>query len=360
MTTGTSPMTANRITQAFRCAVTLLAAALIVTACSHRPHEHHEQLVVFGTLVDITIFDADDKSIARASAGITADLNRLHRTWHAWETSTLTAINDRFAHGEGAIVDAEGMRILRRAQELSIASGGLFNPAVGKLIGLWGFHQDDAPKGPPPPAEVVAELVAKNPQMSDLTFSDTAVTSGNPDVQLDLGAFAKGYAVDRAIGIVRAAGIENAIVNAGGDLRAIGRHGGRPWRIGIRNPGGPGILASVEVTGDESVFTSGNYERYFDYEGTRYHHIIDPRSGYPADGATSVTVIHTNGATADAAATALLVAGPEHWANVARQMGIENVMLVDKGNNIHMTLKMAQRVQFEGEAPSVVIVADPP
>jgi thiamine biosynthesis lipoprotein len=339
-------------------AIALLAVMLTISACSREPHQHHEQLVVFGTLIDITIFDADDKRIAKASAEITTDLNRLHRAWHAWEPGRLTAINARLARGEAAALDAEDMQLLQRAQQLSLASGGLFNPAVGTLIGLWGFHQDDAPTGPPPAPETIATLLAAAPQMSDLAFRDDAVTSTNVAVQLDLGAFAKGYAVDRAIEIVRAAGIDNAIVNAGGDLRAIGRHGERPWRIGIRNPGGPGILASVEIAGDESVFTSGNYERYFDFEGTRYHHIIDPRSGYPAVGATSVTVIHSDAATADAAATALFVAGPEGWMDTARQMGIDKVMLIDLGNNIHMTPAMSRRMQFEADTPAVVVVEE--
>lgn len=348
-------MTARRPIAAFRCGA-LLAAILLAGACSRAPHEHHEQQVVFGTLVDITIFGADDKRTAKASAAITADLNRLHREWHAWEPGTLTEINASFARGEAATLDAEAVQVLRRAQQLSLASQGLFNPAVGQLIGLWGFHQDDAPTGPPPAPEVIAALLERAPQMSDLDFTENTVASRNSAVRLDLGAFAKGYAVDRAIDIVRAAGIENAIVNAGGDLRAIGRHGERPWRIGIRNPGGPGILGSVEVAGDESVFTSGNYERYFDFNDVRYHHIIDPRSGYPAEGATSVTVIHNDAATADAAATALFVAGPGHWADTARQMGIDKVMLIDLGNNIHMTPAMSRRVQFDSDTPAVVVV----
>lgn len=336
-----------------------LLIALFTAGCERAPQEFHEQLVVFGTLVDITIFGADPERAARASGEISASLNSMHRTWHAWEPSTLTALNSKFARGETADVDAEGAQLLRRAQELSIASGDLFNPAVGKLIGLWGFHKDDAPTGPPPPADVIAALVARQPLMSDLMFDGYRVSSRNPDVQLDLGAFAKGYAVDHAIGVVRAAGIENAIVNAGGDLRAIGRHGDRPWRIGIRNPDGPGIIASVEIDGDQSVFTSGTYERYFDHEGTRYHHIIDPRSGYPAQGATSVTILHKDAATADAAATALLVAGPGQWLQVAQQMGVEYAMLIDLGNNVHLTPPMAERIRFETDPPPVVIVEKP-
>ena len=336
----------------------LLGGVLSLATCSS-PHEHREQLVTFGTLVDITIYDADDDRIAKASAAVSARLNELHRTWHAWEPSTLTNINQQLARGEPAVLDDEGLKIIGQATELSISSNDLFNPAIGKLIGLWGFHSSDAPTGPPPPLKEIAGLVAKSPRMSDLVIDGHRLTSANPAVQLDLGAFAKGYAVDVAIDIVKELGIKNAIVNAGGDLRAIGRHGDRPWRVGVRNPDGPGVLASIETQGDESIFTSGNYERYFDYEGRRYHHIIDPRSGYPANGATSVTVICSNGAIADAAATALFVAGPEHWPDIARKMGIDYVMLVDEGNNVHMTPAMARRVHFEDGHDPVIIVSKP-
>ena len=141
--------------------------------------------------------------------------------------------------------------------------------------------------------------------------------------------------------------VENAIINAGGDLRVIGQHGNRPWRIGIRHPRESRILASIEVSGDTSVFTSGDYERFFEVDGQRYHHIIDPRTGYPASSTTSVTIIHSNAATADAAATALFVAGPDQWPSTARNMGIRYVMLIDKQGTIHMNPAMQSRIHFE-------------
>jgi thiamine biosynthesis lipoprotein len=186
--------------------------------------------------------------------------------------------------------------------------------------------------------------------MADIRRDGIKIQTQNPALKLDFGAFAKGYAVDRAIDVLREMGINNAVVNAGGDLRAIGRHGDRPWRVGIRHPREAGILASVEVEGDESVFTSGDYERYFDWEGTRYDHIIDPRSGYPAQGLSSVTVFSRQADLADAAATALFVAGPEEkdWLPVARAMGITGAMLVDDEGRVQITPGIRKRLYFEG------------
>src|SRR3569832_1091603 len=153
--------------------------------------------------------------------------------------------------------------------------------------------------------------------------------------------------------------IANASINAGGDLRAIGRHGDRPWHIGIRDPRGPGILAAIDIDGDESVYTSGDYERYFDYEGKRYQHIIDPRSGYPAEGAMSATVIYPGGGVCGGAATALMVAGPQGWREVVRGMQLKYAMLVASDRTVYMTPAMAKRMHFEIDPAPRVVIGEP-
>ena len=226
--------------------------------------------------------------------------------------SELTRLNAALAAGDTAEVTPETAALLQRAQDFAAESGQRFNPAIGRLIALWGFQGDNPPLGPPPPQTEIDALLAAAPDMDALRIEGTRIGSSNPAVQIDLGGFAKGYAVDRAMAALRALGIDNAIVNAGGDLRAVGRHGDRPWRIGIRQPvNDGGIIASLETHGDESVFTSGGYERFFDYEGRRDHHIIEPHDGYPLRHTLSVTVIDDEATAADAAITALFIAGPE-------------------------------------------------
>jgi thiamine biosynthesis lipoprotein len=297
---------------------TLLLAALLLSGCSEPPHSvSNHQVYVFGTLVDITVWGAHPEQEDKAVAAISSDFQRMRQ------------------------------------------SEGLFDPAIGGLLNLWGFQGDGRPNGPPPEREAIAAWVEANPRMDDLTLQGDTLRSANPAVQLDFGAFAKGYAVDLAIARLREFGIEDAIINAGGDLRAIGSKDGKPWRVGIRHPQGEGVLAALEVSGDESVFTSGNYERYREHEGVRYNHILDPRSGMPVDGVTSVTVIHDNGAVADAAATALVVAGAKEWHRIARQMGIKYVMLVDDKGVVYMNPRMQQRVQFQETPPADIRISDP-
>jgi thiamine biosynthesis lipoprotein len=329
------------------------------TGCGQKPEAYHEQLIGFGTLIDVKIWGVDEETGRNAVRAIDDDFKYMHYAWHAWNPGPLSRINELLPTGERFSAPPSIIPLINKAKEFAAKSNGKFNPAIGRLIRLWGFASDDPPHGPPPTPEEIHAILDKKPSMDDVAIDGIEMYSTNDAVRLDLGGFAKGYGVDVAIEHLREMGITNAVVNAGGDLRAIGRHGNRPWRVGIRNPRGPGILASVDVQGDESVFTSGDYERYFEYEGIRYYHILDPRTGYPARGARSVTVFDDNAAEADAAATAIFVAGPEEWYEVAKSMGIKAVMLVDTRGTIYMTPNLKDRIYFDVKPLPKIIYSEP-
>jgi thiamine biosynthesis lipoprotein len=336
------------------------AAVLLVAGCSDRIEQQQHQHLVFGTTIDVTVRDTDKASFDRAVAAIDADFDRMHRELHAWKTSgALTDLNAAIAAGKAHDTTPEIAALLAQASELSRRSDYLFNPAIGRLIALWGFHSDERPTGPPPAATAISKLVAQHPQLDQLTVDTLTVRSRNRAVQIDLGAFAKGYAVERAMAMLRQHGIRDAIVNAGGDLCTMGKNGNRPWRVGIRHWHGEGIAAAVKTQGNEAVFTSGNYERFREYNDRRYAHIIDPRTGYPVDHVVSVTVIHNDGAVADAAATALVVAGPKDWHRIARQMGIHYVMLVDADSTIYMNPEMVKRMEFPPDNKYKIVISEP-
>jgi len=335
-----------------------LCAALAVTTCSRQEPADTARFLAFGTLIDLTIVGVEPEAFDRISAAIENDFAYMHHAWHAWDPGPLGRVNQLLPSGEPFVVPPSVLPLLERGIQLARASDDLFNPAIGKLIGLWGFHSEEMDPGSLPSAEEIERLVMANPRMSDLTLKGITLRCTNPAVQIDFGGMGKGYGIDLAIQHLRELGVANAIVNAGGDLRAIGSRDGRPWRIAIRNPSGGGVIATLETRGDESVFTSGNYERYFTKNGKRYHHIIDPRTGYPAEGVKSVTVVHTEATVADAAATALFVAGPEHWHRIAEQLGIRFVLLVDEHGVLHMNPAMAQRLHLLD--PSREIRLSPP
>jgi thiamine biosynthesis lipoprotein len=333
----------------------LIIITLFLTGCN-RNQLYEEQLFVFGTIVSISIWGVPTEK-ARAAVNVIAnDLQTMHRHWHAWQASPVTRLNQAFTTGQRWTVEESSlMPLLQLSKRFYQQTDGLFNPAIGKLIELWGFHQEEIPTTPPPSPTEVAQLVALKPTMNDVIIDGKEVFSRNPAVQLDFGAIAKGYAVDLATDKLRQLGIENAIVNAGGNLKAIGQKGDKPWRIGIRHPRGEGVLAAIAVSGEESVITSGDYERFREYNGKRYSHIIDPRTGNSAEGLTSVTVLDKSGAKADAASTALVIAEWQNWYRIARQMELKYVMLVDTAGTVFMTPAMAERVQFQQDKPKIVI-----
>lgn len=338
----------------------LLLLALTVTACS-QPEDpvFHDQFFAFGTLIDITLYGVEPGLAETISSLVESDFNTLHTEWHAWQPGPLLSLNKQLEQNRSATAEPGIIHVLAEANRLSRASEGLFNPVIGNLVELWGFHDNALPIGTLPDSSAIERLVTENPAVDDITIEGNRIVTSNPAVAYDLGGFAKGLAIDRVIERLRESGVEHAIINAGGDLRAIGQRGERPWRIGIRHPRKTGILASIEITGDDSIFTSGDYERFFEVGGNRYHHIIDPRSGYPASETVSVTVIHSDAATADAAATALFVAGPDHWQRVARNMGIRFVMLIDNNGTIHMNPAMQSRIQLDPQLDATVVLQEP-
>lgn len=329
---------------------------LLVPACP-RAAVVRDTVPVFGTLVEVTLYGIQRSHGERALARLHAEFARMHRAWHAWEEGPVVRLNRRLAGGGWVPVTPDLRALIVASKRLYRASGGRFNPAIGRLVALWGFHRQDWSDAHPPPPAAIRALLARHPGMDDVRVRGDAVRSRNPAVAFDFGAIAKGYGLDRAVALLRRMGIRDALLNAGGDLRTIGRRGDRPWRIGIRDPAG-GVLATLEVEGDASVFTSGDYERGYTYRGRRYHHILDPRTGYPARGTRSVTVLlRGDAASADAAATALFVAGPRHWHRVARRMGIADVLLIASDGTIHMNPGMARKVQFLQRHGAIVLSA---
>jgi len=344
---------------------------LLLGSCSQSPQEQlvHQQIFTFGTLVDISIWTKDSEKAQQAIAEVSQDMQFLHDAWHPTKGGPLTRVNQLLKTGKPFSVNPSVLPLLQPASELSEKSDGLFNPAIGLLVQLWQFDQLDIQHNSgkvmtPPAEEKIKAFLLQAPKMNDIQINDIRVSSSNPAVELDFGAFAKGVAVNRAIEKLQDLGIKNALFNAGGDLKVLGKRGERHWRIGIRSPfyhseQGRPVIAAIELHDQESAFTSGDYERFFEYQGKHYHHIIDPRNGYPAEDFHSVTIVHQDAGLADAAATAIFIAGKKDWQRIAKQMGIDMLMIIDKEKNMIMTEKMAQRIQVEDSDIKQTIIKSP-
>ena len=333
--------------------VALIAAVTLVLAACGREPLYQQQSFVFGTQVEISIYGADDAKARAASAAVLQEFDRLHRAFHAWQPSPVTELNAAFARGERQRVTPELAAAIRTATRYSEASEHLFNPAIGRLIALWGFQSDAFQPSVPAP-EQIAALVQANPRMRDITLdADGWAQSRNRAVQLDFGGYAKGLALDRALQILRAQGVQNALVNIGGNLIALGRHGDRPWHVGVQHPRRPGAVLELDLQDGEALGTSGDYQRFFELGGKRYCHIIDPRTGYPATRAQSLTVLAPAGAQAgllsDIASKPGFILGAPAWEAQLQRLGIEAAMYVDESGKIAITKTLAQRARLVRE-----------
>ena len=325
-----------------------LLLALLLAGCGHDTRV--EQLHVFGSIAELQLRDTDPATAQAALAEAAAELATLHRQWHAWEPSDLTRINDAFAAGEAATAPPSILLLIERSRPLVAESGGLFDPAVGGLVDMWGFHTSQFPvTTPAPTAERVDAWLASRPRLEDVVVDGDRLTARNPEVQLDFGAVAEGRAAEIVGAVLRRHGVAQALVNLGGDVVAIGDGGGEPWRVALRDPFG-GVLGGVELHDGEALFSTGNYNKFrTSPSGTRWGHLLDPRTGRPARGAAAVVVLHRDPVRADAAATALFVAGPAGFAATARRMQMHCVLMVTDENEMLISRAMAARVRLERE-----------
>jgi thiamine biosynthesis lipoprotein len=334
---------------------------LLLAACG-KPMPVAQEAFVFGTRVEVQVAGVREAEAHAALGEVLREFDRLHRTYHAWQPSELTALNAALAAGKPHPVSAELAGFLRNAQDLSRRGDQLFDPALGRLVALWGFHTDEF-KPALPDGDALKALVAARPSSADLVITDNTVSSTNPAVALDFGGYLKGVALDRAADLLKARGIRNALINIGGNVLALGSKGGIPWRVGIRHPRaeltGAGVLATLELRDGEAIGTSGDYQRYFELAGRRYSHLIDPRNGEPAQGTQSLTVLippaDDAGLRSDVLTKPLFIAG-ERWMELARRLEVAQVLRVDAQGRVFVTAAMQDRLRFEQDGLNVKLV----
>jgi len=337
----------------------ILLLTLLLASCVREPL-YQSQTYVFGTLVDISIYGESEERAHTLASHIEQDFQQLHLQLHAWKPGgELYKLNAAFEQGKKMPVSPELSGILVDATKLSEHSGRLFNPSIGGLIHLWGFQRDEFTPVSPDKQQLDA-LVKAAPHMSDIVVENGEAYSRNPSVKVDLGGYAKGYALDRAAAYLRSQKVHGALINIGGNIIALGTHGEKPWRVGIQHPRKPGPMATLDLPDGWAIGTSGDYQRYFEMDGKRYCHLIDPRSGYPAQGVQAVTILVPPGAQAgtlsDVASKPMFIAGADGWRQAAKGMGVGYVLMVDGQGNLHMTQAMQQQLKLvEKNVPMEVL-----
>lgn len=337
----------------------VVLACLALAACG-KGAVHHQESFVFGTRVEVLIAGLDEAQARPAAAAVLREFDRLHRTYHAWQPSELSTLNETIAAGKEQTVTPEMASLLADAQRLSALGEGLFDPGIGGLIRLWGFQSDEFRAALPDPAALEAWR-AERPGIADLHLDGARISSPQRALALDFGGYLKGVALDRAAAILREHGVANALINIGGNVMALGSKNGEPWRVGIQHPRQPGPLATVALADGEAIGTSGDYQRYFELDGRRYCHLLDPRSGAPVTHTQALTVLipprppggasrPTAGALSDVASKPLFVAGTD-WPRLARSLGVEQVLRVDAAGHVQVSAALHRRLEYVGGPP---------
>lgn len=336
----------------------LVLGVLSLAGCRPAPLQQQESYV-FGTRVEVLVQDEDPARGRDAIAEVLREFDRLHRTYHAWQPSRLTELNQAIAQGKPFAVDDELAGYIADAQSIARQSGGTFDPGIGRLIGLWGFQSDEFKPVLPDPQAINAWRKS-HPSILDLTLVAHSVSSKNRQVALDFGGYLKGVALDRAVALLKAKGIHNALINIGGNVMALGSKQGTPWKVGIQNPRQPGAMATLALGDGEAIGTSGDYQRFFEVDGQRYCHLLDPRTGYPVQHTAAVTVLipagQESGMRSDALSKPLFVAGVGAWRASARALGVEHVLWVGRDGQIQATQAMVDRLVFTGQKPEIHVL----
>jgi len=317
---------------------------MVFTGCSGND-EIKDTRFMMGTLVEFTVITSDD-AMAQEAIHVAAD--------------TMQSLSDRFTiygtqaniiktFNQSPIGIATRMpedidALLHMSLKIQQQSMQAFSPTLGSLSVLWGFSGNPPPTRPPAASQIASLLTAST---NCLIVDQHLWQHTQADCHLDLGGIAKGYIIDRGIEELKKHGIRHAMINAGGDIRIIGSHGKRPWHIGIRHPRKAGeVIATLDLEGDTSIVTSGDYERYYEFEHRRYHHILNPATGYPAMASQSATVIAHQASLADAWSTALFVLG-KAGLPALKQQGLNGILVDDKGE-IYSTDGVKQYLQHPG------------
>lgn len=286
----------------------------VVLLCAGCTSGGQKTVFAMDTVMDLQLYGKDGE---KAVQQVESMLYQLEKQWSAHDEESLLAKLNR---GEEVTLSAEEQALLEQVEALSQRTGGVFDPKMYMVSRLWGFTDDDH------------RIPTENELQAALA-----------DSQWDLGGALKGYAGRQAVELLKNLSVSYGILNLGGNVQTYGeKPDGTPWNIGLQNPNGGDPVGVLPVLGTAAVVTSGDYQRYFELDGVRYHHILDPETGMPArSGLSSVTVICADGLTADVLSTALFVMGLEDATDFWRQSEDFEAVFITEGGKIYATQGVA-------------------
>ncbi|MDX8381210.1 MAG: FAD:protein FMN transferase [Ghiorsea sp.] len=310
-----------------------------LVSCQQQAHDVKETSFLLGTIVEFTIYTDKDELALKAIKDAATEMQHIEDIFTTFgEVENSVKQFNRVDAGETVKLNAEVERLLIQSIQINEKTMGSFDPTLGVLNSLWGFsgyHQSQQP-----PSDKLVQTALSQSGVENIERTDKGWLKKKSGIQLDFGAIAKGYAIDKSITILKKYGFTQAIINAGGDIAILGSHGKQPWRIAIRHPREKKPLGWLEVRSDTSIVTSGDYERFYMYKNNRYHHILDPITGYPSSKSQSVTVVAENATLADAWSTGLFVLGNEQGKALLKKRSDIEALWVDDTGQVKQTSKI--------------------
>lgn len=319
-----------------------------------------ETRMIMGTFAEVSVYAKDEKTAGQAVEGALDEMERMDRIMSNYkQDSELSQVNKNAARSpvpcQGVLLD-----VIEQSHYYSELSGGAFDITVSPAVALWGFFRE---KGHIPPDKEI-EKVLPSVSYRNIVINKNAGTNKlstvffkNTQTQIDLGAIGKGYAVDKALGIVKKFGLDNACINLGGNIYVLGAPPGKSaWKIGIQHPRNKDeILGYLELR-DEATATSGDYERFFEIKGKRYSHIISPFTGRPVGGTIATTIVAPTGTEVDALSTSLFVLGHEKGLELIKKIPNVHAMIIYEGKDGEIMIAMTRgfsdkfkKTSFKGE-----------
>ena len=313
-----------------------------------------QRFLQFGTIIDITLVTTNQDKAFQLFNDIEALLKKRHKEWHGWQDGTLKQFNQALLQQTSLSQKSAGIEIpdtlkllIQESKKYYLLSDGLFNPAMGQLIEAWGFHQQSTRNQP-----LINEIKQDIPGMHDLIVKNGHANSLNPYLQLDFGAIAKGLAVRQISHLIQQNNVKDFIINAGGDIFTEGQKHNQDWQVAIENPFYTGkndtkIIGRILTSEAMSIFTSGNYRRFYIDEGNKKrHHIINPLTGEPSSNISAITVLHKDPVIADVAATTLMLTPISELKNMAHKLEIKDFLAISGQQEIYISESMMQKIQW--------------
>lgn len=311
----------------------VIAAGLMLTMPAHAAENgwHHRDVAIMGTAIRVEVWQENDRLAKQAIDAVLDEMHHVDELMSPFRPeSELSRVNREAADGP-VHVSPELAQLIQRALRVSELTDGAFDITFASV----GYMYDYRAHKHPSEQAIEQALPAISYRHVKVDLAASTVAFSVKGVRIDLGGIAKGYAVEQSAAILRRMGIRHGFISAGGDTRVIGDRRGRPWLIGIRHPRNEHAVVTRLPLQDEAVSTSGDYERYFDEDGIRYHHIIDPTTGDSARSVLSVTIIGPDATMTDALSTSLFVLGPKRGIALINRMSKYEAVVVDRYGELH-------------------------